>query len=466
MVQIYIFHVRSWNIDFFVNLESRLISQREQIKVLWFCMSISESIYLSRLNKEVYYLPDLLSNAVININKIDDFEKYMYDTHGFGINLLYQQERFKPFKSDSNLWIQKHVSVLLSIIPKDAISIALSCDHMVYILSSYINEYYSGRSIFVQPVGFPMNSQVILQSPCSLLKFRSVDLDKKVFTDYKESLNHSPLINVNYLISKKNISLFSSFVKNFKKLSLFRKQINEFSYLDDLSISFFPNRFKAFFRPTYVFNYLKIDDLSFLRLKNEVFYFPLQFEPEMTIFVYSNWFKSQLEVIRLISQSLRFGDILILKENPKMIGEREVDFYKQIEMFPNVFWVDPKENSREIIRISSKVISLTGTAVVEAAFLGINSLLFGFAPFRSLLIDEAIENQKLCNFVDILYLFHTSDAIIQHLESGLYEYSKSIILGNYIPQYIDGKFTLQNADILANDFSNLVLSNIKVPSHV
>src|SRR5690606_29357811 len=136
-----------------------------------------------------------------------------------------------------------------------------------------------------------------------------------------------------------------------------------------------PSRFKKRNLPAFL-NHYPLD--YFINNYNKIFYFPLQYEPEMSILGYSPFYKDQLEVIRLISQSLDNGDILLLKENPKMIGNRTDDFYKKASSYHNVRWIVSSENSREIIRQSYKVVSITGTATIEAASLGIPSMVFGY----------------------------------------------------------------------------------------
>jgi hypothetical protein len=461
MNRVYIFHIRPWNIKFYQYLELELKKENSDVRILWFCMTSKEASILKKNAKEVFYLPSLLDSLVtFDEFSINEFENYMNSRFGFGLHFLFNQERFKPKHIDGNEWIKKHLNLFLTIIPKESITIALSCDHFVYILSGYVAEYLEGKSIYVQPVGIPCKAQVIMGSPDKILKFRNSELDKSFFNEYLDSLDFNPMVNVGYMIPKKNLTLYSSLKKYIKKLHFLSFKLNtDYTYLDDNRLSLFPSRYVKNFKKRFKFSFVSLGELKEKKDDHKIFYFPLQFEPEMTILVYSNWFKSQLDIIRMVSQSLKFGDVLVLKENPKMINQRKFSFYKEISNFPNVVWINPIENSREIIRISSKVISITGTAAVEAAFLGVNSLLFGYAPFKDLLIEEMIENQPVSNFSKILYSFYTKDEISENLINNWSEYSKALIIENFIPEYVNSEFTLVNPEGIANNFYHTVLKS-------
>lgn len=99
-------------------------------------------------------------------------------------------------------------------------------------------------------------------------------------------------------------------------------------------------------------------------------YFPLQMEPERVLLIGAQFYTNQLAVITNIAKSLPVGYKLYVKEHPimKILGWREVSYYKQIMDLPNVVLVHPSISSEELIKKCSLVITIAGTAGQEAAF--------------------------------------------------------------------------------------------------
>lgn len=455
----YIFQVRHWNLDFFVSLEKFLLSKQIETNIVWLTMEKECFLRLNTTRKNVFYLPELFSvhTSQENTNVLTDLDNWMYKTYGYSVEFIYEMERFKPDAGDRLKFIQAHLEVLNRIIPEKSKFISLTCDHFVYYISAYINKMKAGTNYFVQPCGFPLNAQVIMENPFDLLQFRTEPLDELPVDAYIISLSQSPMESIHYMKPQKLISLKASFYKRIKKIFGARIEKNMFTYLEVYPTNIIPSRFRQKKHIPYKFNYIQEKDLQSLKEKGKIFYYPLQFEPEMSIMAYSPWFKSQLEVIRLISQSLKQGDILLLKENPKMIGSRDKHYYKEVYQFSQVLWADPTLNSRNIIRNSYKVISITGTAAIEAACLGVNSMIWGYPPFHKLLIERPIANQRLSDFTKILYKIHTPLEITDYLRKQWPEFSKSVFFGNFVPEYIDEKFDLKKSETLASIFYENVL---------
>jgi predicted glycosyltransferase len=67
----------------------------------------------------------------------------------------------------------------------------------------------------------------------------------------------------------------------------------------------------------------------------------------------------------------------VVKEHLTAVGPRPDDFYKSLAMMTNLILLDPLEPSLDLIRLSKGVATVTGTAGLEAAFLGIPVISFG-----------------------------------------------------------------------------------------
>ena len=105
-------------------------------------------------------------------------------------------------------------------------------------------------------------------------------------------------------------------------------------------------------------------------------YFPLHKDPEASTMVLSPYFTNQLAIIENIAKSLPADYSLVVKEHIPMIGFRPKNFYKKIKSFPKVKLVHPRFDQFTLIKNSSIVSVISGTAGLEALMLGKKVLLF------------------------------------------------------------------------------------------
>lgn len=95
-------------------------------------------------------------------------------------------------------------------------------------------------------------------------------------------------------------------------------------------------------------------------------YFPLHFQPEASTIVCAPRFEKQLFFIDNLVKSLPAGTKLYVKEHYAGLGSREMDFYEELQKYPNVVIISPFEDSRTLIENAECVATLTGTAGWEA----------------------------------------------------------------------------------------------------
>ena len=124
--------------------------------------------------------------------------------------------------------------------------------------------------------------------------------------------------------------------------------------------------------------------LSDMRGKRFVF-FPLHTEPEMSLHWMSPEYFSQLEAIALIARDLPAGVYLAVKETFYGAGRRPPKFYDQIRRLKNTVLLDVWEFGVDVVRESDAVITIGGTAGLEAAFMGKPVILFGQHNFYDFL---------------------------------------------------------------------------------
>ena len=112
--------------------------------------------------------------------------------------------------------------------------------------------------------------------------------------------------------------------------------------------------------------------------KTPFVYFPLHQEPERVLLIGSPFYTNQIETVRHIAKSLPSDYKLFVKEHPTQTirGWREISFYKEILEIPNVELLHPSVSSEQIMKKCSLVITVGGTAGLEAAFYQKPSIIF------------------------------------------------------------------------------------------
>lgn len=112
--------------------------------------------------------------------------------------------------------------------------------------------------------------------------------------------------------------------------------------------------------------------------------FPLHTEPEVTLLVYSRQWLNQIEVVRLLAQSLPLGMPLLVKEHPASAGKRPRSYYEKLTAIPGVRLVAPELPSRPLVENAALVATIAGSIGLEAVLRGRPVLLFGHAPYEIL----------------------------------------------------------------------------------
>jgi len=110
-------------------------------------------------------------------------------------------------------------------------------------------------------------------------------------------------------------------------------------------------------------------------LNNKYLYFPLQVQPEASTNVRSPFHANQLATIENISKSLPLGFFLYVKEHPKAVGMKNVEYYRYINNLPNVKFVSPHVNGKKLLRNCQLLISSGGTTNFEALAIGKKAIL-------------------------------------------------------------------------------------------
>lgn len=105
--------------------------------------------------------------------------------------------------------------------------------------------------------------------------------------------------------------------------------------------------------------------------------YPLHFHPEASTSILAGAYLNEYEVIRNIAFNLPQGIMLYVKDHISAWGYPSLDFYEKILSLPNIRLLAPSAPTKELIRNSEAVITLTSTVGYEALLLNKRVFLFG-----------------------------------------------------------------------------------------
>lgn len=105
--------------------------------------------------------------------------------------------------------------------------------------------------------------------------------------------------------------------------------------------------------------------------------YPMHFHPESSTSILAGTYLDEYEVIRNIAFNLPEGMRLYVKDHISAWGYPTLDFYRRIKRLPNVRLLGPNTPTKQLIKASAGVITLTSTVGYEALLLKKRVYLFG-----------------------------------------------------------------------------------------
>ncbi|MCD8554789.1 hypothetical protein [Seleniivibrio sp.] len=113
-------------------------------------------------------------------------------------------------------------------------------------------------------------------------------------------------------------------------------------------------------------------------------YMPLHVSPEASLDILGGFWQNQLELVRSVARSLPHGMVVAVREHPAGLGCRHFSFFRETAKLPNVVNISPYADGMELIKNAKAVVSVSGTACYEAAFVGVGSVVFSDVFFCDL----------------------------------------------------------------------------------
>jgi len=161
-------------------------------------------------------------------------------------------------------------------------------------------------------------------------------------------------------------------------------------------------------------------------------YLPLQVQPEQTIDMIAPWFNNQIEVSRLVAQSLPGNMSLVVKEHPAMIGKRSLSYYEKLSKSVNISLVSPLVHNSELLRSATIVIATTGTSIFESSIYKKPVIQLG-----DLSISQLLPNVFFHNNLPTL-----GDRIVKILNEYRFDENSEIMLTRFIAAIYDTGYAI------------------------
>ena len=157
--------------------------------------------------------------------------------------------------------------------------------------------------------------------------------------------------------------------------------------------------------------YRRLDTLSKAKLTDlsgkRFVYFPLHVEPETALHGLSPEYFYQHALIAAVCRDLPAGVYLAVKEAYGCIGRRPTNFYRQIADMKNVVLLNCWERGIECAQKADAVVTICGTAGLEAAVAGTPVIAFG--------------HHNLYNFLPSVRVVHDERFLREYLHQALFD---------------------------------------------
>ncbi len=158
------------------------------------------------------------------------------------------------------------------------------------------------------------------------------------------------------------------------------------------------------------------------------FFFPFHVEPELALLLYAPFHTHQSSVMQNVAQSLPWDSCLYVKEHPQAVGTKDMGFYNRVKSTANVRMIYPHVSSRALIAGSSGVVTITGTAGMEAMLMNKPAITLGdvFYTFVPKLVQRAKSIEELPELIRKLETFKPDETILETFVSAILDESVEV----------------------------------------
>jgi len=267
--------------------------------------------------------------------------------------------------------------------------------------------------------------------------FESFEDAQTFLKDYDSNVKLE--MELNSLSTSSKIIYFKAILK-----FLFSKNTNtktHFTYYGRTKFTVLVNTVYDILKTKYRRFFINKNLIRTIESEKPIIYFPLQIEPERSLLITAPKYTNQIQVIRDIVNVLPKGYELYVKEHPMSIirSWHSVSFYKEIMSLPNTKLIHPSVKSKDIIKKSSLIITISSTTGIEATFYKKPSIIFSDLDFS---IISSVHKIKSIN--------ELSSAIETYLKKDV----RLSDLNNYV-NLIDANSFVLNWDSMDVEFDHI-----------
>jgi hypothetical protein len=157
-------------------------------------------------------------------------------------------------------------------------------------------------------------------------------------------------------------------------------------------------------------------------------FFPFHVEPELSLLLYAPYHTHQSSVAHNVAQSLAWDTTLYAKEHPLAVGTKPLGFYERMKQVNNVRLIYPHVSSRALIAASQGVVTITGTAGVEAMLLNKPVVVLGdvFYSFVPKLVQRATSVEELPSLLRTFATFTPDESLLETFVAALLDESVEV----------------------------------------
>ena len=365
-------------------------------------VSIAVDSNISRDNNGIDALgfPVYEFSSFFRAHKTDNVILARYSDYNLNSTLLSDYERAQVYRiwgEKDDEYFNRLKSALLtfweSIFDERKIDLVLyenvsnTFSHLAWLVAQKKGKKYIGVGGSRLPGRFSISSDPLNDSRTSLF-FSAIQNREVIVPNAVKEWSEDYLENIENIVPDymkinglDNVKIISRYV-NEEKIKLFLKLLK---HRNDESYYAFQagNPIKTYMS---LFNRNLMRKIKTWRLKNyygesktneSFLLYPMHFHPESSTSILAGTYLDEYEVIRNIAFNLPEGMKLYVKDHMSAWGYPSLEFYNKLKKLPNVRVLSPGEATKQLIKKSQAVITLTSTVGYEALLLGKKVFVYG-----------------------------------------------------------------------------------------
>lgn len=388
-------YTRPWEIRFHLELARQLGAAHPGVPIVFYTFfSLAQRQALAAGYNCVYFPRALaeVNPAAADDARLMELEQELEATGSGNLLLQFHSERFRPAETMSQRdMLRRHVAVLDAAVKPGTLGISAMYDHFVYWLGGSLANARQGAHFAFIGAAMPPGRVQALRTPWEQWLGPEDPEADAWYDSCRATLALPPEERIAYMRPDIIPPLRRRWLKRLEEVRADLADRREGSYFGPASFTWrksVETRWRRLFPRSDSSHYdlRTIEEVNAFPYRS--IYIPLHFEPEATILMYSPWLRNQIEMCRLISQALPADTWMLVKENPKMVGMRSRQFFRDLKAMPNIRYVHPAVNPHAMMEKCELTVTLAGTTALEAKLLGKRVAVLGRPPHAFVLAPE------------------------------------------------------------------------------